>query len=542
MSKNHNFFKFKSFILLVTLLFFSNAFSANWYVNDNSTTGDVYCTAAGNNTNIGTSPATPKLTLLEAYTAAAPGDTIFIDTGTYSGTGNINLTVAKANLTFTGAGSLKTVFDNNFASANTNYWLNITANNINIAAISATEFNAVSAGKVVTVNGQTVAFNDVIFFNNGNNGNGALYITTGSNVTFANSTNACNAAVSFGGGIDLVGNNSVLNISNCVIATNNKSNNGDGGAVLIKGNGNNVTITNTRFEKNNAVNGGAICIMGGTTAGSNLVTITGSCFENNLADQTSSTANGGAICIGRGESTVNVTDCSFTNNQAGTGAASGRGGAISVNTGIVGGLSSLSGIAKLNLVRCNFSGNNATASGKHIYGDEATGQAEVTINQCTFASAGNFDIAQASATEVAFTVTNSGAPTVSNLSLTNTTAPTQSAATVCQTLSGDGCTLPAACTASLSYPNSSICSSASTQTPTFSPTGGTFTSTMGLTINALTGVITPSTSTLGTYTITYTPNSADPTCKATFSITIVAALVQPTTACYQTATFNTTTC
>ena len=37
MSKNYNFFKFKSFILLVTLLFFSNAFSANWYVNGKAT-------------------------------------------------------------------------------------------------------------------------------------------------------------------------------------------------------------------------------------------------------------------------------------------------------------------------------------------------------------------------------------------------------------------------------------------------------------------------------------------------------------------------
>jgi hypothetical protein len=217
MSKNYNFFKFKSFILLVTLLFFSNAFSANWYVNDNSTTGDVYCTAIGNNTNNGTSPATPKLTLGAAITAAAAGDTIFIDTGTYSGTGNINLTVTKANLTFTGAGSLKTVFDNNLASANTNLLLTITANNINISGISATEFNAVSAGKVITVSGQTVVFNDVNFFNNGNNGNGAIYATSGSNVTFANSTTACNASLLFGGGIDLVGNNSVLNISNSVL-------------------------------------------------------------------------------------------------------------------------------------------------------------------------------------------------------------------------------------------------------------------------------------------------------------------------------------
>ncbi|MFY7883498.1 MAG: hypothetical protein ACOVOV_01495, partial [Dolichospermum sp.] len=427
--------------------------------------------------------------------------------------------------TIIGAGSLKTIFDNNLASTNTNFWLNISANNINITGISATEFNCATSGngKVTTVSGQTVVFDDVNFFNNGNNGNGALYITTGSNVTFKNSVNTCNAATMFGGGIDLVGNNCVLNISNCVIGNNNKTNNGDGGGVQVKGSGNNVTITNTRFEKNLAINGGAIAILGSTTAAPNIVTITGSCFENNLADQTSSTANGGAICIGRGQSTVNVTDCSFTNNKSGTGAATGTGGAISVNTGIVGGLSSLSGIATLNLLRCNFSGSTSTSSGKHIYGDEVTGQAEVNINQCTFVNAGNFDIAQRTAGEVTFTITNSGSPTVSNVTLSNTTAPTQTATTVCQPFSGTGCALPATCTASLTYPNPSVCRTSGTQTPTFSPAGGTFTSTAGLTIDATTGVITPSTSTASTYTITYTPSAADPTCTATFSITITAA-------------------
>ena len=148
---------FKLWLFISALFTFSNAFSANWYVNDNSTTGDVYCTAVGNNSNNGTSPATPKLTLGAALTAAAAGDTIFIDTGTYSGTGNINLTVSKANLTFTGAGSLKTIFDNNLASSNTNYLFNITATNINIKGISATEYNCATSGsgKVATVNGQS---------------------------------------------------------------------------------------------------------------------------------------------------------------------------------------------------------------------------------------------------------------------------------------------------------------------------------------------------------------------------------------------------
>src|SRR5690606_40664457 len=59
--------------------------------------------------------------------------------------------------------------------------------------------------------------------------------------------------------------------------------------------------------------------------------------------------------------------------------------------------------------------------------------------------------------------------------------------------------------ASFSYASSSYCTSASDPTPTISgATGGTFSSTAGLSINASTGQIDVSASTPGTYTVTYT--------------------------------------
>jgi hypothetical protein len=92
MAKNYKLFNLKRYYLILSLLFFSNAFSANWYVNDNSTAGDVYTTALGSDSNAGTSPSAPKLTLKAALDACAPGDTIFIDTGTYPGGGVGNIT------------------------------------------------------------------------------------------------------------------------------------------------------------------------------------------------------------------------------------------------------------------------------------------------------------------------------------------------------------------------------------------------------------------------------------------------------------------
>ena len=59
--------------------------ATTFYVNDASTSNDVYCTAIGDDDNDGLAPATPKATLkrlLEDY-ALVPGDLVKIDTGNY---------------------------------------------------------------------------------------------------------------------------------------------------------------------------------------------------------------------------------------------------------------------------------------------------------------------------------------------------------------------------------------------------------------------------------------------------------------------------
>ena len=65
----------------------------NYYVNDASTVGDVYCTAAGNNANDGKTPASPVASLtglLSLYTFH-PADTIYVDTGAYELVRNVVL-------------------------------------------------------------------------------------------------------------------------------------------------------------------------------------------------------------------------------------------------------------------------------------------------------------------------------------------------------------------------------------------------------------------------------------------------------------------
>jgi gliding motility-associated-like protein len=99
-------------------------------------------------------------------------------------------------------------------------------------------------------------------------------------------------------------------------------------------------------------------------------------------------------------------------------------------------------------------------------------------------------------------------------------------ASATQICSANNCTPP---TASISYAGTPFCKTLTaaqnvTLTGTGIFTGGTYSSTAGLSINAATGAITPNTSTAGTYTVTYTI-PATPNCTivtATTSVTISA--------------------
>ncbi len=85
--------------------------------------------------------------------------------------------------------------------------------------------------------------------------------------------------------------------------------------------------------------------------------------------------------------------------------------------------------------------------------------------------------------------------------------------TVTYTMTGGGCTSTATASvtvtavpsATINYPTSPLCSSASSGAVTLTgSTGGVFSAGAGLTINAATGAVTPTTSTVGSYTVTYT--------------------------------------
>lgn len=77
--KRHN-----NLILCAALLFYPKINATTIYVNDNSTKGDIYTFAIGDDTNAGTSPDKPKLTILSAYKTAKQNDIIIVDIGNFN--------------------------------------------------------------------------------------------------------------------------------------------------------------------------------------------------------------------------------------------------------------------------------------------------------------------------------------------------------------------------------------------------------------------------------------------------------------------------
>lgn len=645
--------------ILFLLLLASSALQAQtkWYVNDNSTSGDIYTTAVGNDANAGTSASAPKLTLGAAFTAAAAGDIIYVDKGTFTGSGNMMFTFNKA-ITIIGAGTGNTIF----TSHTNNRFATIAANNVTIQNLQLYDFFLGSGnGQALLVNTNITGFkltNVVMRKNYGNTTTGeSIYLSSGSSSTFDGLFFSCSGFNGQSGGAIKV-NSCTLNVTNSAFSQSRDAD-GKGGAIEISGTTSVVNVSNTSFDGNSSRAGGAIAQNQGK------LYVTNSCFNRNyIQGDSSANTNGGGHyyaastdanliasftnCKFQGAffcATTNPTGylCEASTNSSNDGAAfslRGTSGTFSFDTCLFdnsdmpaknfdNGLDfyvQASGAMLLTINNCKFAndltnfsaskgknifisgtlnnttqkvivtnsgasaavnrdgitGNNFSLSGTLTTGSnsltatsDATASCGTTIAGCTItvncateanapvitACAPNQTLSSCSGTlpdyrpliaafdDCDFTISQSPAPGTSLSSLGNGNhtitftvsdqSPNSPDTTCTMVLTLSGCYT---CNPSLSYPNSEVCSASTAVTPTFSPAGGTFTSTTGLTIDTSTGVITPSTSTAGTYTITYTPNASFPTCTTTSTFTITAAPAQPTIACYETATLNAATC
>ncbi|WP_216690397.1 beta strand repeat-containing protein [Hymenobacter siberiensis] len=140
----------------------------------------------------------------------------------------------------------------------------------------------------------------------------------------------------------------------------------------------------------------------------------------------------------------------------------------------------------------------------------------------TGASAGTFTSTTGLSINATTGVITLASSTADTYTVTNTVAASGTCAAVSATTS---VTIAPATSAAFAYATGTFCASGTNPTATVTGTaGGTFSSTTGLSLNASTGAINLSASTLGTYTVTYTVTGACGS-SATASVTITAAPV-----------------
>ena len=200
-------------VLFITFLFFAVHVNAKKvYVNDNSTTGDIYTSAVGAAGNNGTTTATPKLTLAQALAISVNGDTILVDKGNYVSINNaINVQV-----TIIGAGSGNTIFTGN---ATVNRFGTISVNNVKIMNMNFINYYLNQEGQVLLINSGLTGIifeNIVIRKNPGTATAGAnVLVSSGANVIFNNCVFSCSGwNADFGGALYV--DNSTVSINNCL--------------------------------------------------------------------------------------------------------------------------------------------------------------------------------------------------------------------------------------------------------------------------------------------------------------------------------------
>jgi len=327
-------------------------------MNDATTTGDIYCTAAGIDTNNGLTPATPRLTLASIYGLAAAGDTILIDTGTYGGSSNRFVDgspINKIGLQIIGAGEDLTIFTR---SSGTNIrWLTINGNNIKFSRMTVTNFNAGSDGIAIQITGGTgiQLSNMLIYGNVGSAGQGAVLITGNTTSVTINSVSShCNriGSATVGGGYQISGSTVVFN--DCTVASNICTTM-RGAGIAVFGNTSIVKINRTIFDSNIAQSGGGLYIENG------LVEVKNSCFTNNITREGTVLDGGGAVLIdatSTNPTNIKFENCSFSNNS--TELASSDGGAVTITN------STGSSNCTVTFTTCSFENNNASDKGEDV--------------------------------------------------------------------------------------------------------------------------------------------------------------------------------
>lgn len=231
---------------------------------------DIYVNTTGNDTTGNGTSENPFLTIEKGVSTAVAGDTVNIADGTYSGTGNNQITIYQP-ITIQGQSQNRTIING-------------------------------AGNQIFYNNANGVTIRNLTFVNATNWFGGAIYNNYNTNITIDSCTFKNNSG-DYGGAI---GNDGDMTINHCTFTGNSAE---YGGAVYhCDGR---MTITNCTFTGNTAEYGGAV----GTDSGLLATTV----INNSIFDQNNAT-DGGAVYS---YWSIAITGCNFNKNIAGN-----NGGAI----------------------------------------------------------------------------------------------------------------------------------------------------------------------------------------------------------------------
>ncbi len=198
---------------------------SQFYVNDGSLSGDLWCNTAGSDTNDGLSPDTPVAslqTLLDRYTLV-PSNTVYVDAGTYYPSSDIVVEARhsgdwNAEVTLQGAGRATVFRRQSYGKGDA--CLRVSANRIRIEGMTFADANV---GLLID---SSYCSNAKVFANTfiGNTGN-ALLVEPSTNSTYGSIAIRNNLFVNNGDGMSLNANittmsASFLVVNNTILATN----------------------------------------------------------------------------------------------------------------------------------------------------------------------------------------------------------------------------------------------------------------------------------------------------------------------------------
>ncbi|MEN6291448.1 MAG: carboxypeptidase regulatory-like domain-containing protein, partial [Methanobacterium sp.] len=387
----------------------------------------VYVSPSGNDGHSGDS-SHPVQTIEKALSLVNNGGTIYLASGTYSGNGNTGLTIEK-NVTIIGQGQTNTIIDGLTYNP---MWTIRSGVTVTIKGLTFANGKAGYGGGALYNAGCTCTVNDCTFTNNKATNGGAIYntgtvsgygILTVRGCTFTgNNANGGGAIYNYGWSTDsmctiidstFTGNNatkggaiynqeglgawSTCNVTTCTFTNNNASTTiteGNGGAIY---NGQNLYVSFSDFEKNNAESGtiwtdirGNSNIFGCTFTNNHATNI-GGVIENygtttiNLSTFTGNTANFAGVISNYGSLTIG--NSTFTGNTAAN-----DGGVISNDYD-----GNYGSNSPMNITGNVFKGNSATKQGSVIYCGDKSGNCEIHFNSI-YGNTGTYDIYSVSKT------------------------------------------------------------------------------------------------------------------------------------------------